>query len=353
MEKEKRPFVIPIFLPHAGCPHQCVFCNQRAITGAARPFSAEDARAEVERYLSFPRKSKGPTIISFYGGNFLGISRKRIRDLLDLASQYVNQGRVDGIRFSTRPDTVSPLSLSLLEGYPVKTVELGVQSMDEEVLEASRRGHTVLEIRTAHELLREKGYETGLQMMIGLPGDDGAQSLASAREIAALSPDFVRIYPTVVLENSPLAEMWRSGRYEALTLDRAVDLCSKAYAIFHEANIPVVRMGLAVSDSLDEEGAVLAGPYHPAFGHLALSAWFLEKALALLKDAGLSGGPVVFRVHPQSVSVLRGLKNSNMDALEGRLGERPGVMEDRGLRRDQLALERPSKLSGFTGSDRS
>ena len=337
-QEAQKPFVIPIFLPHAGCPHQCVFCNQRAITGALRPFSANDARAEVERYLAFPRKSTGPTIISFYGGNFLGIARQRILELLFLATHYVNHGRANGIRFSTRPDTVSAQSLSLLAGHPVKTVELGVQSMDPGVLELSRRGHTPEDTVFAYGLLREAGYETGLQMMIGLPGDDGSQSLETAQKIAGLAPDFVRIYPTVVLENSPLADMWRERRYQALSQDRAVELCRDVYGIFHDAGIPVVRMGLAASPSLDAPGAVLAGPYHPAFGHLVLSARFLAKAKSLLSRKGITRGQVVFRVHPGSVSAMRGQKNANMQVLESLLGHRPQVKEDPALKREQLAF---------------
>ncbi|MBI9077663.1 MAG: radical SAM protein [Desulfatibacillum sp.] len=335
---QPKPFVIPIFLPHAGCPHQCVFCNQRAITGAHRPFSTEDARAEVERYLAFPRKSTGQTIISFYGGNFLGIARSRIQDLLFLAADYVGQGRADGIRFSTRPDTIDAQSLSLLDSHPVKTVELGVQSMDARVLELSKRGHTTRDTVAAARLLREQSYEVGLQMMVGLPGDEGLQSLETAQRIVDLAPDFVRIYPTVVLEKSPLADLWRAGQYQALTLERAVDLCNDVSGIFYDAGIPVVRMGLAASESLDADGAVLAGPYHPAFGHLVMSARFLDKARALLRQKGISQGQVVFRVHPGSVSAMRGQQNANMQILESLLGIRPRVREDVCLERDQVAL---------------
>ncbi len=334
----KKSLVIPIFLPHAGCPHQCVFCNQRAITGVGSSFTIEDAKAEVERYLGFSRKPADQTIISFYGGNFLGISPKRIQDLLAMAATYVDQGKADGIRFSTRPDTVNAHTLGLIRPFSVKTVELGVQSMDGDVLEKSRRGHGMGDTITATRLLADCGYEIGHQMMVGLPGDLGEHSLETAQRIVDLSPDFVRIYPTVVLEGSPLADLWRSGKYQALSLDRAVDLCRDLWEIFSGAGIPVIRTGLAASESLDREGAVLAGPYHPAFGHLVASARFLAMTRALLREKGIEEGQVVLRVHPSSVSSMRGQKNANMEILESLLGCRPRVREDPSLGKDHVDL---------------
>ncbi len=338
MHNDLKPFIIPVFLPHAGCPHQCVFCNQKAITGASGGTSLDVARAEILKYLSYPRKNRSQTTVSFYGGNFLGLPHSIIKRLLSLAAEFVDQGLVDGIRFSTRPDTVDDRTLDLLKPFPVTTVELGVQSLDDEVLEQSRRGHRASDSLAAARLVQERGYSLGLQMMTGLPGDTGGQSVQTAQGIVALQPNFVRIYPTVILEGSPLAHLWRQGRYKASSLEEAVALAKNLLTVFNQADIPVVRLGLAASDSLDSEGTILAGPYHPAFGHLVASAIFLDKALGLLKQHGITSGPVTFQVHPKSLSSLRGQKNTNMRHLEKLLDSAPVIHQDASLPRDHLSL---------------
>ena len=324
---QKRPFIIPVFLPHAGCPHQCVFCNQKAITGARGPASAESAAEIIEEYLGFCGENRGERQISFYGGNFLGLKSEASKSLLETAQSYVNDGKIDLIRFSTRPDTISEQSLELIKPYSVRVIELGVQSMDDRVLEKSKRGHTARESAGAAGMIREKGYRLGLQMMTGLPGDSGAESIESARKIAGLRPDFVRIYPTVVLSSSPLGEMWRRGEYKAQDLDSAVALAKDIWKIFAKNNIPVIRMGLAASSSLEGD-SILSGPYHPAFGHLVECSIFLEKTLALLDEKNACAKPMTFTVNPASVSRFRGHKNSNMKILTKRLGAAPLVSQN-------------------------
>ncbi len=254
-----------------------------------------------------------------------------------MADSYVKAGKIDSIRFSTRPDTVNRETLELISAFPVTHVELGVQSMDDSVLLASLRGHTAKDAATAALSVKEKGYSLGLQMMTGLPGDSGGQSLETAKRIADLAPDFVRVYPTVVLKDSPLAGMWRDGLYEAQDIDAAVDLAKDISRIFAAENIPVIRMGLAPSESL-EGGVILAGPYHPAFGHLVESAVFLDKAMALLEESGINKGRAAFRINPKSESRLRGHKNSNMEILSRRLGMVPAVIHDSELTPEQIYL---------------
>jgi len=313
-----KPFIIPIFLPNAGCPHRCVFCDQRAISGqtAKRPAST-DVGNTIEGYLPYRKRGRSYTQVSFYGGNFLGLPFECQSRLLKEASRYVQLGEVDSIRFSTRPDTITPIHLDRIEPYPVSTIELGAQSMDNQVLAASERGHTAEDTIRAVDLLKSRGYEVGLQIMLGLPGDTGPRAMATARTAAALCPDLVRIYPTVVLKNSTLAAWADEGKYVPISLDSAVQLTKQMYVIFAEQGIPVVRMGLQ-SSSMLTASVIAAGPYHPAFGHLVLSALFLDKAVSALEALGNGMEAAVLSVHPASISKARGYKNRNIAVLKQR-----------------------------------
>ncbi len=311
-----RPFIVPVFIPHAGCPHRCVFCNQVSITGSdGGALSPENVRRRIQQFLAFNQGRRHPVEIAFYGGNFLGLEEAAIGSLLETAAQFVHRGRADGIRFSTRPDTIDDARLDLLENHAVAAVELGVQSMDDHVLALSRRGHSAADTLRAVERLKDRGLSIGLQMMVGLPGEDEAGALASARKIAALQPDFVRIYPTLVIENSPLARWYRRGDYAPLKLEDAVDRVANIHRIFSSRNIRVIRMGLQASRDLDDGVSVLAGPYHPAFGHLVHAALFLKKARQALQACRLRRDRVTLSVHPKNISRLRGLKNANIITL--------------------------------------
>ena len=311
-----KPFIVPVFIPHSGCPHQCAFCDQEAISGhGAGRVSIAAALEQILRFLAFPHDDQRTVQISFYGGNFLGLPREEILALLDQALAFVQQGRAHSIRFSTRPDTISRDTLQLLDAYPVQTIEIGVQSMDDRVLAKSRRGHTSSDTKQAVQLLNAMPYEVGLQLMVGLPGDSDASTWMTARRLAELTPNFVRIYPALVLEGSLLARWHAAGKFHPLTLDEAVQRVKGLYLFFQEKSIPVVRMGLQASDELNSENAVLAGPYHPAFGHLVLSSIWLDKASALLAETKAPGSKAVFHVRPENISRLRGQKNHNIEKL--------------------------------------
>jgi len=313
---ESKPFIVPVFLPNAGCPHHCVFCNQVGVTGFREAVCSSNAfNKSVVRFLNHKGPNRYPVQISFYGGNFLGLEKDEIQRLLTEAEQYVSTGRVNSIRFSTRPDTITTEKLNGLDGYTVSTIELGVQSMNDRVLAMSGRGHTAADVVGAVSLLKEGGYETGLQMMVGLPGDDDNGAMASAEKIAALAPDFVRIYPTLVFRNSGLAGWYQTGRYMPMPLDLCVTLVKKLYKIFRDRKIPVVRMGLQASDEPEFVDSLLAGPYHPAFGHLVYSELFLDRVLSEI--ASISGLPdrITLRVHPRWESRWRGQNNRNIHHL--------------------------------------
>jgi len=319
--KTQKPFIIPVFIPHAGCPHRCVFCNQGAITGEKSFLPSIDSfRKQVNSFIAFNSKQHKEVQIAFYGGNFLGLGEKTARMLLQEAAVFVQAGKVDSIRFSTRPDSIDAVRLSWLENFPVATIELGAQSMDDGVLLLSNRGHSVRDTENAVKLLRKKNYQIGLQLMLGLPGDDDKRAVNSAEKAAALSPDFVRIYPTVVLKKSPLARLFRKGEYIPPSLEAAVSIAKKMYLVFESRKIPVIRMGLQASKDLDAGAAVLAGPYHPAFGHLVYAELFLEKARTLLQNLEKRPETITFRVHPRSLSRLQGICKRNTQTLKNEFG---------------------------------
>jgi histone acetyltransferase (RNA polymerase elongator complex component) len=316
-----RPFIVPLFLPQAGCPHQCAFCNQRSISGTPQGVPEPAAlERQIERFLGYRDRRRGETQIAFYGGNFLGLGRALVEELLTLAQGYVAAGRAAGIRFSTRPDSVDARRLAWLAPFTVTTIELGVQSMNDRVLTLAGRGHSAGDSAAAMVRLKAAGYRIGAQLMVGLPGDSRARSLASGEAIARLGPDFVRIYPTLVLRGSRLALTYRRGRYAPWSLARAVATVKDLYLLFQAHGIPVIRMGLQAAAELEDGRAVLAGPYHPAFGHLVLSEIFLDRASACLARAFAAGEAVRLRVHPRSAARLRGHKNRNLQTLRRRFG---------------------------------
>ncbi|MEW6670776.1 MAG: radical SAM protein [Thermodesulfobacteriota bacterium] len=338
--KTQKPFIIPVFLPHAGCPHRCVFCDQAAITGESASLpSPESLCNQVNAFIDFKSKNRKGVQIAFYGGNFLGLAEEAVKTLLTGAAAFVQSGQVDSIRFSTRPDTIDAVRLSWLKAFPVGTIELGVQSMDDAVLARSNRGHTARDTENAVALLKKHSYQIGLQLMLGLPGDDEVRAVKSSEKAAALSPDFVRIYPTVVLKNSPLARLFQKGKYEPLSLEAAVSLAKKLYRIFESLAIPVIRMGLQASEDLDAGADILAGPYHPAFGQLVYGELFLDRARSQLRHSEIRTGSITFQVHPRSLSRLQGIRNRNIQTLKKEFGFHSiAIVADKSLAENELKL---------------
>ncbi|MBU0993886.1 MAG: radical SAM protein [Proteobacteria bacterium] len=319
MWKPESPFVIPVFIPHSGCPHQCVFCNQVSITGVSAGIpSSETIHKEIKQFLSYQHKHRQMIQIAFFGGNFLGLCPGDIKRLLTDATRYVISGQADNIRFSTRPDTITRDNLDLIKPFPVTTIEIGAQSMDDRVLGMSKRGHTAMDTTQAAMRLKENRYETGIQMMTGLPGDTEKMTMESAIKIAALEPDFVRIYPTVVIAKSPLAVSYKKNEYTPLSLEESIALVKKLYLYFGKYQIRVIRMGLQADKDLEKESSILAGPYHPAFGQLVFSAIFLDMISELFEKNPeiLSEGGLEIHVHPKHISTMRGQHNCNINHLK-------------------------------------
>lgn len=316
------PLVIPIFIPHSGCPHQCVFCNQTAITGQ-KTFLPDAARVAeiIDTYLahSMPR----PQVeVAFFGGNFLGLAPGQISDLLNSVRPFLDTGVVHGIRFSTRPDTVTKDRLKQVGSFPVSLVELGVQSMDDQVLAQANRGHTRKDTCRAMDLLDAFHMNAGVQIMAGLPGDTRDGVIETAKVLADMHPKTARIYPALVLKNTRLARWYQNGTYQPLTLDQAVDISSRLYRIFTQAGVTIIRMGVHMSDAQKE--SILAGPWHPAFGHLVLSRILYRKAVRKIQSLGTTqlSSSIQLQIHPSRESRLRGDMNSNLHRMKKKF---PGI----------------------------
>ena len=277
--------------------------------------------------------------ISFYGGNFLGLDTAYIQELLLLAQEFINRKRAQCIRFSTRPDTITTDKLDQLKPFNVRTIELGIQSMDDQVLRHAMRGHTADDVREAVSLLKQYGYKIGAQVMIGLPYQDAVSSQTTAHEVAALQPDFVRIYPALVLKGSQLETWYRKGQFEPLTLEAAVDQAKSMYAVFHQSKIPVIRMGLQATENLHLDQGLVAGPYHPAFGHLVHSECFFDKVAAELDPLSKPLPEITIFVHPNSIPKMRGLKNSNIKRLQDEFSiQSVKVLDDESLDEDAVRV---------------
>lgn len=270
MNSKKRIFRIPIFVPHKGCPHDCVFCNQKKITGHTDQCTPQSVAAITDEYIkSILKKCKREDAyieIAYFGGSFTGIEFELQKQYMQAANKYLMQGKIDGIRCSTRPDYIDDNILCMLKQYGITTIELGVQTTDSECLKLSNRGHSFEDVKNASELIKNHGINLGLQMMTGLPGDTPQKSLKTADDIIALNPQCVRIYPTLVMEGTHLYTMYKKGEYKPFTLEQTVCLCAQLAEKFNNSNIEIIRIGLQTTDEINKDTVI--GPYHPALAEL-------------------------------------------------------------------------------------
>lgn len=265
----KQHAIIPVFIPHRGCPNDCVFCNQKAITARQSDVTPEDVRNLIESYLPTLTGRGLKTIeIAFFGGSFTGIPIEDQSAFLAVAKEYKEKGLIDKIHMSTRPDYISREILKNLKMYDADIIELGVQSFDSRVLEASNRGHKVEDVYRACDLIKEYGFELGIQLMIGLPEDSPEKCIYSAQETVKIGPALARLYPTIVLNNTKLYDMYKVGTYHPLTPEQALDTTKKMYKILDDASINILRVGLKSTDLISEGGEINGQTYHPAFRQL-------------------------------------------------------------------------------------
>jgi histone acetyltransferase (RNA polymerase elongator complex component) len=304
--------IIPLFIPHLGCPNDCVFCNQKRISGAAAPVTAKDVRDHIS-HITQNSGSDECYELAFYGGSFTAIPSQEQEGLLGAALPFLHSGKISSVRVSTRPDAIDETVLDRLGRFGVRTIELGAQSMRDEVLIASGRGHTAKDTEKASRLIKEHGFCLILQMMTGLPGDDAEGAVYTARKIAELKPDGVRIYPAVILHDTKMYDMWECGKYSEHTVEDAVEACARIVPIFEAKGIPIIRLGLNPTAELSS-GAAAAGAYHPALGELVISRMMLNDARKLLSGTE-HGDTVTLGVSPDRVSAMTGQHRENIRAL--------------------------------------
>lgn len=309
---------IPIFISHEGCPNDCVFCNQRKITARTQAMTIAEVTEQVESYSS-TIGNQTYVELAFFGGSFTGIDAKLQEEYLSLAYEYKQSGKIHAIRLSTRPDYINLVILDRLKRYGVDIIELGVQSLDEDVIGASKRGHQLSDVYNAVNLIKSYGFGLGIQLMVGLPEDTKERSIRSAELTALLKPDFVRIYPTLVIRETELAELCSLGAYRALTLDMAVEWTKEMYKVFLTAQIPVIRIGLQPTELITEGKEVLYGPFHPSFRQLVESEYFydlLDEMLKHYKDAINESSQIKVLCNPKDLSQVIGHKRKNITELK-------------------------------------
>ncbi len=309
-------YIIPFFVPHIGCPHACVFCSQNKITGQEKPVTPGEILPTVKEYISTFHDKTRRIEIAFFGGSFTGIPMDMQRALLNEAYNAKMAGLIDGIRLSTRPDYINKKILHDLKAFGVDTVELGVQSMDNKVLALSQRGHVAADVVKSSKLIKNHGFKLGLQMMIGLPGSYEITELNTATEICALEPDFVRIYPALVIRGTKMETLYKSGAYTPLPLHGAIDICVRLTEIFIKERIKIIRMGLQPTDLISEGAEVIAGPFHPSFRQLVDAKLVLKVIVKIIEQRGmdLSRG-LILTVNPRCLSTLQGINKANIKTL--------------------------------------
>ncbi|MBR2893300.1 MAG: radical SAM protein [Clostridia bacterium] len=305
---------VALFVPHEGCPHACSFCNQKTISGKTKSLTLTDIDEAVKTALSTADCNKGE--IAFFGGSFTAIDRDYMVSLLERAKQYIDKGFFAGVRISTRPDCISEEILDILKHYGVTAIELGCQSMDDEVLHLNKRGHTAEDVINAAGLIKSYGFELGVQMMTGLFGDTQEKCLETAEKLISLEPDTARIYPTVVLEGTELARLYKAGKYAPQSLEDAAQLCAELLVMFRQKGIRVIRLGLHSGGNV-EDGYV-AGAYHPAFREICESKIYLKKVMDAIDSGRVQKGGIEITVGKRYVSMLTGQNKANINYLKDR-----------------------------------
>lgn len=300
---------IPIFIPELACPNRCIYCNQRHISGQLQAVKPEEIKQIIEQHLAtFIRPSE--VELAFFGGSFTGIDEKDMLTYLQIVQPYIEQGEIKSIRISTRPDYINEKTLDILQQYNVKDIELGAQSLNEEVLAFAKRGHTVRDVENASQLIKSYGFSLGLQMMIGLPLDTVEKSKETAKKILKLGAESTRIYPTLVINNTDLADLYRQSKYKALSLDEAVDWTTEIYKIFSQSSIKILRIGLHPSEALINGTELLAGPFHVSFKELVLTKIWQEKFEKLPINTK------TILVNPKEINYAIGYNSKNKQLLQ-------------------------------------
>ena len=316
----KKEYIIPIFVPHLGCPNNCTFCNQKRISGHTKQVTAKDVQETIEYYLKNFKDNHKYVEVAFFGGSFTAIEKEKQEELLEAAQKYIKDKLVNSIRISTRPDCIDKETLKRMKKYHVKTIELGVQSMSNYILSKCKRGHTSEDVKKASKLIRRYGFILGHQMMVGLPESTKQDEINTAKELIKLKPKIVRIYPVLVIKDTELADEYERGEYTPLTVGQAVESCKEAVDLFNRNKINVIRIGLQNTDEISDPGtdksSVLAGPYHPAFRQLVESSMWYDSIVDKIKKVNAKVKKVKIIANDVSINNIIGHKKENIEKLK-------------------------------------
>lgn len=336
-------YIIPIFVPHLGCPNDCVFCNQKSISGQQKMITKEDIEKTINFYLENIRDKDAQKEVAFFGGSFTGIEVEKQEEFLQTAYKYIKAGKINSIRISTRPDYIDKTILRRLKKYKVETIELGVQSANDYILKQSHRGHTFEDVKRASKLIRWYGFKLGHQMMVGLPESTRIDEVNTARELIKLKPKMVRIYPVLVIKNTKLEKDYLDEKYTPLSVVQAVEICKELVPMFVKKGIEVIRIGLQNTDEItdpnNEKSEVVAGPYHPAFRQLVESGLWYDSIVNKIKQLNVKVKKVQVTVNPQDANNVIGHKRENIEKLKEMYDLDLIVKQDKKIKQGKLELE--------------
>ena len=316
----KHNYIIPIFVPHLGCPNDCVFCNQKSISGQKNNMTKEKAKRIIEEYLKSIKDENAEIEVAFFGGSFTAIEEEKQNELLSVAYEYIKENKIKSIRISTRPDYIDKKILKRLKKYKVKTIELGVQSANNFILEKAGRGHTFEDVKKASKLIRRYGFTLGHQMMVGLPESTRKDEINTAKELIKLKPKMVRIYPVLVLKGTKLEKELKEEKYKSLSVVQAVEICKELVRMFADKKIDIIRVGLQNTDEItdpnNEKSEVVAGPYHPAFRQLVESSLWYDAIVEKIKKLNVKVKEVKVTINPIDTNNVIGHKKENIKKLK-------------------------------------
>jgi histone acetyltransferase (RNA polymerase elongator complex component) len=327
----EKHFTIPVFIPGVGCPFQCIFCDQKKITGEAGLPTLAEVEEIIHRHLETIPAANTFIEIGFFGGTFTGLPEEKQSQYLEVVQPFLESGRIRGIRLSTRPDFITLQILTLLKEHHVTTIELGAQSMDDEVLKMSERGHLSSDTEKSSRMILEAGFTLGLQMMVGLPGDTEERSLSTARKIISSGATETRIYPALVIAGTEFEKLLREGKYLPLNLEEAVRWTKNIVVLFELADVKILRIGLHPSEELVSRSALVAGPFHPSFRELVMTEIWNDR----FRSAEFSPMHHILkiRVNPSDINNAIGYSGKNRNMLmehyrEVKFTADPGVHEN-------------------------
>ena len=316
----KKEYIIPIFVPHLGCPNDCTFCNQKKISGQKKNISSNDVKSIIEYYLNNFKEKDRYVEIAFFGGSFTGIDTKVQEELLSAANEYIKNGKVNSIRISTRPDYINQDILDLLKKYNVKTIELGVQSANDYILQKCKRGHSFNDVKKASKLIRKNKFILGHQMMVGLPDSNQKDEIETAKKLIKLKPKIIRIYPVLVIKDTQLEADYKKGEYAPNTLEQAVETSARLLKMFTKKKINVIRIGLQSTDEIcrpeNENSQVVAGPYHPAFRQLVESRICYDEISKKIGKLNNKVKVVKIVVNSKDINNFVGHKKENINRIK-------------------------------------